>query len=187
MYNVLLMEGRQNVWSPWYLMPKDKIEKVECKFYSNVILYCKNIMFLHLGYWYDGNGRIGIIVCSKAHPWLKALFACCDRLVPPPLNNMEVLAHISGKQRMWPWKHWIFSWKENLLRGFKWKRLKIPPLLQIAQKALIDPQIKTLEPFNMFHCPRNWIQPKNKIWTRSGQVSFMRQTSHSMLCNTQHS
>jgi hypothetical protein len=33
-------------------------------------------------------------VCSKAHPWVKTLFAQCGGLVPPPLNDMEVLAHI---------------------------------------------------------------------------------------------
>jgi hypothetical protein len=67
---------------------------VECKFCSNVILYHKNIMFFH-SYRYDGNGRTRIALCSKAHPWVKALFAQCGRLVPPPLNDMEVLAHIS--------------------------------------------------------------------------------------------
>jgi len=33
-------------------------------------------------------------VCSKAHPWVKTFFAECGGLVPPPLNDMEVLAHI---------------------------------------------------------------------------------------------
>jgi len=33
-------------------------------------------------------------VCSKAHPHLKALFAQCGGLAPPPLNDMEVLANI---------------------------------------------------------------------------------------------
>jgi hypothetical protein len=48
MYNVLLMEGRWNVWSPWCLMLKDKPGKVECKFYDNFILYYKDRMFFHL-------------------------------------------------------------------------------------------------------------------------------------------
>ncbi len=48
MYNVLLMEGRWNVWSPWYLMLKDNLRKVECKFCDNVISYCKDRMFFHL-------------------------------------------------------------------------------------------------------------------------------------------
>jgi hypothetical protein len=34
-------------------------------------------------------------MCSKAHPWVKALFARCDELVPPSLNDMEILAPIS--------------------------------------------------------------------------------------------
>jgi hypothetical protein len=50
------MEGRQNMWSPWYLMPHDKLGKVECKFYDNVISYYKDKMFFHLGYQYDGDG-----------------------------------------------------------------------------------------------------------------------------------
>ncbi len=29
---VLSMEGRRNMWSPWYLMLKDKLRKVECNF-----------------------------------------------------------------------------------------------------------------------------------------------------------
>jgi hypothetical protein len=33
-------------------------------------------------------------VCSKAHPWVKALFAQCGELVLPPLNEMGVPAHI---------------------------------------------------------------------------------------------
>jgi len=55
-YNVLSMEGRWNVWNPWYLLPEDKLGKVECKFYYNVISYCKDRMFFHFGYRYDGNG-----------------------------------------------------------------------------------------------------------------------------------
>jgi len=93
-YNVLLMEGRWNVWSPWYLMLHDKPRKVECKFCSNVISYHKDKKFFHLGYWYDGNGQIRVAVCSKTHPHVKALFAQCDGLVPPQLNDMEVPTHI---------------------------------------------------------------------------------------------
>jgi hypothetical protein len=88
------MEGRQNVWSPWYLMPKDKPRKVECKFCDNVISYCKDKMQLHLGYRYDGYARIGVVMCSKTHPQAKGLFAQCGGLIPPPLNNMETQAHI---------------------------------------------------------------------------------------------
>ncbi len=38
------MEARQNVWYLWYLMTLDKPNKVECKFYNNVISYHKDIM-----------------------------------------------------------------------------------------------------------------------------------------------
>jgi hypothetical protein len=33
-------------------------------------------------------------MCSKEHPQVKALFAQCGGLVLPPLNDMEVPAHI---------------------------------------------------------------------------------------------
>jgi hypothetical protein len=47
-YSVLSMEGKRNVWSPWYLMLKDKLRKVECKFYGNVISYRKDRIFLQI-------------------------------------------------------------------------------------------------------------------------------------------
>ncbi len=46
---IFLMEGRQNVWSPWYLMPQDKPCKVEYKFCNNVISHCKDKMFFPFG------------------------------------------------------------------------------------------------------------------------------------------
>jgi hypothetical protein len=52
-------------------------------------------MVFHLGYQYDGNGQAIVAVCLKGHPQLKALFARCVGLVPTPLNDMEVPAHIS--------------------------------------------------------------------------------------------
>jgi hypothetical protein len=68
-YSALLMEGKQNMWSPWYLMREDKLGNVECKFYDNIILYYKDRMLFHLGYQYDGNGRVGVAVCW--HTWWK--------------------------------------------------------------------------------------------------------------------
>ncbi len=62
---VYLMEGRWNVWNPCYLMVEDKLGKVECKFYNNVISYRMDRMLFHLGYQYDGNRWNGIIMCSK--------------------------------------------------------------------------------------------------------------------------
>jgi hypothetical protein len=61
------MEGKQNMWSPWYLMLEDKLGNVECKFYDNIILYYKDKMLFHLDYQYDGNGRVGVAVCW--HTW----------------------------------------------------------------------------------------------------------------------
>jgi hypothetical protein len=40
----------------------------------------------------------------------------------------------------------------NLLQYLKWKVLEISPPLQIAQKVIINPQIKIFEPFDRFHC-----------------------------------
>jgi hypothetical protein len=55
--------------------------------YGNVISCYKDRMFFHLGYQCDGNGQIGVAVCSKAHPRVKALLAQCVGLVPPPLHG----------------------------------------------------------------------------------------------------
>jgi hypothetical protein len=63
-FYVLLMEGKLNMWSPWYLMPENKPGKVECKFCGNVISYCKDIMLFHLDYQHDGNGQTRVIMCS---------------------------------------------------------------------------------------------------------------------------
>jgi hypothetical protein len=79
-------------------MPEDKLGKVECKFYDNVISYHKDKFLFHLGYQYDGNGQARITMCSKAHLWVKALFAQCGGLFPPPLNDMEVPSHILDGQ-----------------------------------------------------------------------------------------
>ncbi len=67
---------------------------MECKFYNNVISYQKDRIFFHFFYRYDGNRWARVVMCSKAHPHVKALFAQCGGLVPPPLNDMEVLANI---------------------------------------------------------------------------------------------
>jgi hypothetical protein len=67
-YSVLSIEGKHNVWSPWYLMPKDKPRKVEFKLYSNVISYHKDKMLFHLGYQYDVNRQTKVVLSSKAHP-----------------------------------------------------------------------------------------------------------------------
>jgi hypothetical protein len=89
------MDGRQNVWSPWYLMPKDKPRKVECKFCDNVISYSKDKMLFHLDYQYDGNGKARVTLCSREQ--LNTLFAQCGNFVLQPLklNDMEVPAHFS--------------------------------------------------------------------------------------------
>jgi hypothetical protein len=65
--------------------------------------------------------------------------------------------------------------------------LKFHPPYKTTQGLLMDPQITTFQPFDKFHCPRDWIQPKSKIWTRNGQLYFMRWTFLLMLCDTQHS
>jgi hypothetical protein len=40
-----------------------------------------------------------------------------------------------------------------------------------------------LEPIDMFRFQRDWIQPKDKSWTKSQWFSFMKWTSFSMLCD----
>lgn len=49
--------------------------------------------FFHLGYQQDGNGRVGVVMCSKAHSQLKALFANDEGIVFWPSNDNIVLAH----------------------------------------------------------------------------------------------
>jgi hypothetical protein len=61
-------------------------------------------------------------MCSKAHPWVKTLFAQCDGLVCPPLNNMEILTHIlDGWIEDMPWarKTTIIRTKPRTQQGKK--------------------------------------------------------------------
>jgi hypothetical protein len=51
-----------------------------------------NCLF-HLGYQQDGNGRVGVVTCSKTHSQLKALFANGEGIVFRPSNDNIVLAH----------------------------------------------------------------------------------------------
>jgi hypothetical protein len=43
MYNVLSMEGRQDVWSPWYLMLEDKSRKVWNASFVAMLFYIARI------------------------------------------------------------------------------------------------------------------------------------------------
>jgi hypothetical protein len=75
---------------------------------------------------------------------VKALFAQYGGFVLPPLNNMEVLAHISnGRIEDVAMETLNLSMKENLLRHFKWKGLKSSPPLQTTHRVLTDPEITT--------------------------------------------
>ncbi len=69
-----------------------------CEFCDNFISYHKDKMFFYLDYWYDGNGWAIVTMCSRTHPWVETLFARCGRPVPPPLNDIEVLAHFLDEQ-----------------------------------------------------------------------------------------
>jgi len=156
MYSVLLMEGRWNGWNPWYLMPKDKPRKVECKFCGDVILYHKDIMLFHLGYQYDGNGQARVAVCLKGHPRMKALFARCVGLVPPPPNDMEVPAHISaGRIEDVAIETSNPSMEKKNVSTSQVEGAKNFTPLQTTKRVLTNPQITTLEPFDMFHCPKD--------------------------------
>jgi hypothetical protein len=59
------MEGRQNVWDPWYLMTLDNPSKVEHKFCYMIISYYKDRMLFHLDYQDDGNGHTSVDMCPK--------------------------------------------------------------------------------------------------------------------------
>ncbi len=169
-------------------MLKDKLGKVECKFYTNVILYCKDKMVFHLGYQYDGNG-LGNYNVFKGTLQVKTLFSWCGKFFPPPLNNMEVPAHFPDV-----WIKDVAIETHNLLVEIEyasmfhlWKGLEFSPRLQITHMVLINSQITKFEPFDRFHCLRDWIQPKNKVWTKSGPFFFVKQISLSMLCEIQRS
>ncbi len=147
---------------------------MESTFYGNVVSYCKDRLFFHLGYRYDGNGQAKVAMCSKAYPWMKALFAQCGGLVPPWLKRHGSTNPYLGstKSGRGHWNIESFNWKENLLLCFKWKGLEFSTPPTNNTEDLINPQITTFEPFNWFYCFKDWIQPKNRIWTRSGQLFF---------------
>jgi hypothetical protein len=42
-YNVLSMEGRQDMWNPWYLMPEDKPKKVWNASFVAMLFYIATI------------------------------------------------------------------------------------------------------------------------------------------------
>jgi hypothetical protein len=86
------MEGRQNVWNPWYLMILDKLDKMKCKFCYIVIPYHKDKMLFHLGYHHDGSGQVYVTMCPKTCAQVKALFANCEGTIFQPLDNMFILA-----------------------------------------------------------------------------------------------
>jgi hypothetical protein len=84
------MEGRRNVWNPWYLMILDKLDKMKCKFCYIVIPCHKDKMLFHFGYQHDGNWWVGVTMCSKTWAQVKALFANCEGIIFQPLYNMFV-------------------------------------------------------------------------------------------------
>jgi hypothetical protein len=95
-------------------------------------------------------------MCSKAHPWVKALFARCGGLVLPPLNDMGVPAHILDgltKDVAMEMPNPSMEGKFVLMSQVKGAQNFTP--LQIAQRVSIDPQITTFEPFNKFNCSRD--------------------------------
>jgi hypothetical protein len=172
------MEGRWNVWNPWYLMLKDKPRKdvsfVAISFHT-VKIKCSSIWTI------DGNGWTRVTMCSRTHPWVNTLFAQYGRLVLPPLNDIEVLAHFLNEQKKTLLlKCQILKWK-SFISTFQVEGAWI---CTSPKNSIEGPNIstkKTFEPFDKFYCLKDWIQLKNKIWTRSGQFSFMKQTSLSML------
>jgi hypothetical protein len=49
--------------------------------------------FFHLGYQQNGNGKVGVVTCSKAHSQLKTLFANGEGIIFQPSNDNVVLAN----------------------------------------------------------------------------------------------
>jgi hypothetical protein len=45
-----------------------------------------------LGYQHDGDGRVGVAMCSKAWTQVEELFVTCEKIVSRPLNGMVALA-----------------------------------------------------------------------------------------------
>jgi hypothetical protein len=80
MYNVLLMEAKWNVRNPWYLMPKDKLRKVKCKFCDNIISHRKDRMLKSI--WAIDMMAMGELelqcVQKHIHRWRHYLFDVVD-------------------------------------------------------------------------------------------------------------
>jgi hypothetical protein len=85
------MKGRQNMWEPWYLMIMNNLNKVEYKFYNNVISHYNDIMFFHLGYQHDGNAKVGVTIYLRAWAQIKTLFGSYGRIVHQPLDDVVIL------------------------------------------------------------------------------------------------
>jgi hypothetical protein len=49
-HNVLLMEGKQNMWNPWYLIPKDNQGRWNASFAIMLFHIPRIECFFHLGY-----------------------------------------------------------------------------------------------------------------------------------------
>jgi hypothetical protein len=89
------------MWEPWYLMIPNNLNKVEYKFYNNVISYHKDIMFFHLGY---QHGKVGVTICLRAWAQIKTLFSTCRRIIHQPLDDVVVLA-LNGPPKNLALKH----------------------------------------------------------------------------------
>ncbi len=45
-----------------------------------------------MGYQHDGDGRVGVAMCSKAWTQVNELFITCEKIVSRPLDGMVALA-----------------------------------------------------------------------------------------------
>ncbi len=91
-FSTLEMDGKHSMWEPWYLdvmMATMAPDKVQCKFCDLQFIYCKDMMFNHLGYHPSGGGKGGVGLCAEARPRMKALFARCGGNVPTTLDNAQ--------------------------------------------------------------------------------------------------
>jgi hypothetical protein len=87
---------------------------------------------------------------------VKALFAQCDELVPPPLNHMEMPTHIlDGRIEDMAIEMLNLYMEKKSISMFQVEGVQIFTPLQTTQRVIKDQQIITFKPFDMFHYLRD--------------------------------
>jgi hypothetical protein len=87
---------------------------------------------------------------------VKAIFAQCGGLVPPPLNDMGVPTHIPyGLTKDVAMETLNLSMEGEFILTSQMEGARNFTSLQIAKRLIIYPQITTFEPFDKFHCSKD--------------------------------